>query len=77
MSEEYDNTPSRSASLFTSGFPMPGERVTVTRRSGKKLIARLAVKPDSVFRLQENMHWLTDQDKFADVDIDPIVAWNR
>lgn len=51
--------------------------MTVTRRSGKKLIARLAFMPKAVFRDARNLHWLTDDDKFADVKFDPIVGWNR
>jgi hypothetical protein len=59
------------------GFPQVNERVTVTRKSGTQLIARLAVKSQALFRSPDNLHWLTDDDKFADVGFDPIVSWCR
>lgn len=61
----------------TNGFPMLEERVIVTRRSGQHLLARLARKPDASFRDGRNIHWLTDDDKFADIAHDPIVSWRR
>ena len=63
--------------LVICGFPMVGERVIVTRQSGVEFIARLALKPDATFRDCNNLHWLTDDDKFADVASDPIVSWSR
>ena len=75
MIDKPDNT---EAGYFVwHGFPQVNERVTVTRKSGKKLIARLAVKPQALFRIPDNLHWLTDDDKFADVGFDPIVSWCR
>lgn len=62
---------------FVLGFPSPGERVTVTRRSGKQFVARLWFKPNAIFRDVHNLHWMTDDDKFADVKFDPIVSWSR
>jgi len=63
--------------LVICGFPRPGEWVMVTRRSGDTSLARLGFKVDSIFRAAENMHWLTEDDKFADVAYDPIVSWSR
>jgi hypothetical protein len=63
--------------LVANGYPCIRERVVVTRKSGQKLTARLAYKRDSSFRNCNNLHWLTDDDKFADVGFDPIVSWSR
>jgi hypothetical protein len=60
-----------------NGYPCIRERVVVTRKSGRKLTARLAYTRDSSFRNCNNLHWLTDDDKFADVGFDPIVSWSR
>ncbi len=60
-----------------NGYPCIRERVVVTRQSGQKLTARLAYTRDSSFRNCNNLHWLTDDDKFADVGFDPIVSWSR
>jgi hypothetical protein len=63
--------------FVTNGYPCIRERVVVTRKSGQKLTARLAYTRDSWFRNCNNLHWLTDDDKFADVGFDPIVSWSR
>jgi hypothetical protein len=63
--------------FVANGYPCIRERVVVTRKSGQKLTARLAYKRDSSFRSCNNLHWLTDDDKFADVGFDPIVSWSR
>jgi len=63
--------------LTATGFPNIGERVTVIRASGKIYTARLDKKPDALFRDCNNIHWLTDDNKFADVAFDPIIRWKR
>jgi len=63
--------------FIACGFPKPGERVLVQRKSGKTEFAQLGIKPDATFRSPENMHWLNDDGKFADVEFDPIVNWAR
>lgn len=63
--------------FVANGYPCIRERVVVTRKSGQKLTARLAYTRDSSFRNCNNLHWLTDDDKFADVGFDPIVSWSR
>jgi len=63
--------------FVANGYPCIRERVVVTRKSGEKLTARLAYKRDSSFRNCNNLHWLTDDDKYADVGFDPIVSWSR
>lgn len=63
--------------LVVSGFPPVGEVVVVRRQSGKEFPARLDCMPVSEFRDARNLHWFTDDNKFADVAFDPIVSWRR
>lgn len=72
-----DTRKNAAENFITTGFPMPGEKVIVVRKSGKKLIARLSVAPNLPLRDCKNMHWLTDDDLFADVPFDPIIDWYR
>ena len=57
--------------------PEIGERVEVVRKSGKAFVARIGILPFAIFRDPRLHHWLTDDDKFADVAFDPIVGWRR
>ena len=67
----------RALHCYLLGFPQIGERVTVTRKSGETLTARIDAKPDATFRDAKNLHWLTDDEKFADVKFDRIISWCR
>jgi hypothetical protein len=65
-------------SLVVTGYPPVKMRVVVQRRSGDHLIARLDYKPEGLWvRHPANLHWLTDDDFFADVGHDPIIGWRR
>ena len=56
-------------------YPMRGERVVVVRQSGLELTARRDYMLDSFFRERDKLHWLDDDNKFADVRFDPVVSW--
>jgi hypothetical protein len=75
--KQTDAECSGSRTCYLLGFPPIGERVTVTRQSGQTLTARIGIKLDAEFRDPKNLHWLTDDNKFADVEFDPIVSWSR
>ena len=48
--------------------------VRACKNTQSRSLARLRYKYDAIFRSSENIHWLTDCDKFADVGFDPIVG---
>ena len=74
-SEPTTPTATCTCDCYLLGFPQIGERVTVTRKSGKTLTARIDAKSDATFRDTNNLHWLTDDNKLADVKFDPIIEW--
>lgn len=56
-------------------FPQRGVRVLVTRLRGDKIIARRDIKPDAIFRDPTSEQWLNDDDKFVDIQMNPVVVW--
>jgi len=61
--------------MTISAFPEIGTRVMAKRESGKMFIARRDRKPDAIFRDPESVQWLSDDDKFIDIKMDPVVEW--
>ena len=58
-----------------SPLPPRAQRVIVRRRSGQEIIARREYPVYSLWRDKNRLDWLDDDDKFADVGFDPVVAW--
>jgi len=53
--------------------PMDGTRILLIRRSGISIPGRWAVLPGSIFR--NGPQWLSNDYKYVDVPIDPVVGW--
>lgn len=75
LGTNLDKSKERPWHLTLESFPEPKVRVLVTRRSGKKIIARLDYKPDATFRNGKLLEWLDDNNKFISLTADPVVSW--
>lgn len=55
--------------------PKDGRRITLIRQRGDKHIGRWDIKQDAMFRNPTEPTWLTDDNKFLDIPLNPVIGW--